>query len=394
MNDKTSSNNDECQFPFLCLNEWPFSDIVDKSTEKIYADRKEVNNRINSILRDMTMKPSKIYILWGSLGSGKSHMLKHLLYRCKEKGSILFSYSEFPSETKRISFMQMYNQFTKNLNWPDFKTVFMELKRKYGYDANNLDNNLCPNMISFRKAADIMCFDMGDSEAPEIVKNWLCGEKVNLNQLRKLGISKRIEAIDDAINVFTCLTNLVSLSSTYNRLVWVIDEFNNIENLAIKDQIQILQSLRSLINNCPTNLTLIFSFGLNMQNNVLKILKRDEGLLDRIRGNTPINIPEWGKNDDEEILEFVRDRLKLFRSNGSDCGEYFPFEKSSILEIIKFIRNDKEKNPKIRLVPRTVLSRMNIITNDALESLEQGKEKIISVNNVQESLNRHKKNQF
>ncbi len=355
-------------FPHLHFESWPFGLVPDEYSVTFMADRRRVRAQLERLLADTLKRPSAISLVWGWFGAGKSHSLKHFENMCKQKGGIVFSYTEFPKGDRRLSFFSLFQQFAHNLDWESIRIAHQEVARRYP-GQRKFVQAICPTIPIFRTAMYTLC-EGPSQQASDLAYQWLCAEKAPLNMLRKYGISKRIETDDDAINVFAALVKLGAASGRYKRTVWVVDEFNNLEEMRDHEaKRQILSAINTLFNRASNDLTIVLAFGTAVKDNIKTLLSLEPALSSRVSGAALIEVPEW--DDENEVLEFVRERLAKYRLPGDEIGDYFPFDEDAVQTVIESIRTEKKRDQTVQLIPRTVMKRLDVVAREAENSILQ-----------------------
>jgi len=83
-------------YDYLHLKNWPFNIVPDDESIKYWAGRKKLKQKVDQIIRRASRIPSsRLTLFWAWFGSGKSHTLRHIEWRCKNEKkayrSILFT---------------------------------------------------------------------------------------------------------------------------------------------------------------------------------------------------------------------------------------------------------------------------------------------------------------
>lgn len=368
-------------FPHYHFTEWPFAVIPDEHSSTFLADRREVKQYLTDLINETKKTPSNIRIIWGWFGAGKSHVLQYLKHLFLKEGWAIPVYHQFPEGGSRLSFLDLYRDFAKNIDVALLGTLFEDVLLTISDQQMQKELAKYP---MFLKAIGYLSKNIS-FETKELAYSWFTARKITVAEIRKIGLYKKIESTEDALEVVNAITRLVSLSKKYRRLIWIIDEANNIENLNEESKRQMLSALRTLLNTSSTHLTLVLSFGFPMKDAIKKTLALDPALVSRIGSYPIIDIPEWSSND--EILEFIRERFAHYRSNGYKGSPYFPFEESAILQVIKVIDKMKATDPAAQLIPRVILDKLNIIASRLEEDFKNKKLKVISASEVSRILN-------
>jgi hypothetical protein len=145
-------------------------------------------------------------------------------------------------------------------------------------------------------------------------------------------------------------------------LIWILDEFQRIEQCSAKLKEEINTGLRATFNACPNGLSLFLSFSGNPQKGLPSWLSRE--LRDRI-GRTKIFVLPPMRSD--EALTFVKDVLHHFRPTSfNGDAHYFPFT----LEAVQTILTEIAKTSELR--PRAIMHAMSAVLEEADDLIERG----------------------
>lgn len=364
------------RYQHLRLWDWPFQIVPDESYCTFLADRKQLAIDIRKLLRNLSRRDtSSIHILWAWFGAGKTHTLRHLSYRCKtEFQSLIPIYIEFPRATR--SFKDLYSSLIINLDSELVQNSYLEVFTSPRKDE--AQNNLNQTYPDLSNALKMLC--MGGQEQQRIANYWLRGEKVPLRDLKNIGISSRIETDEQALQVITWLLTLINWAHSgselsVSRILWMIDEFQRIENCRIQVQQDINGCLSSLFNRSPKSFSLFLSFTGPPSKKMPSWLSKE--LADRVGLEQVMLLPPLIF---EEAEIFIRDVLNHFRDSNYKMDSTFPFTDKSIKEIIKLV------DSKIGLKPRSILQACNVVLEEADMDIEEGKLSIIDASFVHKVL--------
>jgi len=373
-------DNREELFPHYRFIDWPFAIVPDSYSSSFLADRRGLKTQLSALIRECFQSSSNIRIVWGWFGAGKSHVLRYLQHQFLADGHVIPVYHEFPRE-KKTPFLNLYREFAKKLELDLLSKAYLEASEKLG--PTGLDHEFMQS-TPFTKAMRLLCTPISQ-ETKELAYEWLCRDRPLVSELRKNGITKNIDSIEDAIQAIYAITKLIKNSTSFRRLVWIIDEFNNIDDLKnTEEKKEVLSSISSLLNTANTHLTIILSFGFPTKDAVKKLLELEPSLISRIGSTQALDIPEW--TDEQEVFEFIRDRLSIYRPGNYKGDPYYPFSADAIEEIINFIQSKKNEDPSFQLIPRVVLDRLKLVATKCEEGFINKKSQIISKEQVRKIL--------
>lgn len=364
------------RYPHLHLTDWPFRIVPDESYCTFIADRKQVVQDISSMLRNLSRRDaSTIHILWAWYGAGKTHTLRHIAHLCNTRyPSLVPVYNEFPRGTR--SFLNLYAAFVSGLDLElvqnAYEDVFMspqkeEAQRRLEQEFPDLSNALA--MIL-----------MGNQREMTTANFWLRGEKVPLRDLRDIGISSRIETAEQALRVIAWLLRLFNWASTQDstvsRILWMIDEFQRIEQCRRPTRQEINGCLSALINLCPRSFSLFLSFSGPPSKKMPSWMSK--GLADRIGMERVMLLPPLIS---DEAHTFICDVLKHFRdTSSSSVPRTFPFTDEAVEAVVDIVRSRSE------LKPRSILQTCNAVLEEADLKIEDGTMSVIDAQFVQNVL--------
>jgi hypothetical protein len=358
----------EGAYPHLFLKEWPFQTVPSPAFYKVWAGRKEVKHTLDEMFqRVLQRRPSVIYLLWGYFGAGKTHSLRYFQWKLSndKKFPALVGYHEFPTSAKK--FLDVYQSFIRNLNFQEIeriaKIVYNHFREEYGDDiTGRISEEISHYNDDFTQAL----ISIANDKEKSTIHRWMCAERVYLTDLKKAGISRRIEKDEDVFDLFGCLVRLLTYKhdelATFKSVIWMIDEFHEIEALKEYYREVIRRGLTSIFNNCPENLCLILAFT-SRSISVIKGLI-SEPLIERLPFGSTTSVPPMLP---EEAKEFILDLLKQFRTESSPPDEYYPFSAEAIDDIISFT------SKRGTLLPRAVMVSFDAVLNKAEELIRKGK---------------------
>ncbi len=368
------------KFPHLNLIDWPFREVPDENDENLcsfIADRAQLNSDVRILLRNLSRRAvSSMHLMWAWFGAGKTHTLFHIKYLCKtEFKNLIPVYIEFPKPAK--NFLDLYRKFISKL---DMDIIDDTYSRIYG---EKIQEDL---HCDFPDLSNALTLRIGGTEIQrDIVNRWLRGECKELRSLKIASISKPIQTGEDCIKVIFWILRLVSLSKSDNplRIIWMIDEFQRIEDCRPSTQEEINSCLHATFNRCPNHLSIIISFSGHPEQKKLPSWLSME-LKDRM-DITPLLLPRLSK---EEGFKFIQEVLQHFRTPGHTISNvFFPFEELAVQRVFDLIEQKaKESKLKDEPKPRTIMKVFKKVLEEADPKIENDEMKIIDVNFVDEIL--------
>jgi Serine/threonine protein kinase len=355
------------QFPHLALVRWPFPIVPDREYCKFMADRQELQVELRDLLHSLSKRDtSSIHLFWAWFGAGKTHTLLYLanhaeLSNHRNDGNTLFAvYSEFPKTVR--GFSDIFRTFSVESDPDRFIEAYLEIQTCPSADV--LQRKLALASPDLANALQAMA--LGDARLKIIATRWLRGEVLSAAQLRSIGVTKKIDSVEESVRIFSALVALLNDAATSRgrrgaRLIWILDEFQRIERCGAKLKEEINTGLSSAFNTCPKGLSVFVSFSGNPQKNLPAWFSRE--LRDRI-GRTRIFVLPPMRSD--EALVFVKDVLRQFRpADFKGDSPYFPFTQEAVQTILAEIAKNEE------LRPRAIMHGMSAVLEEADGALER-----------------------
>ena len=356
------------RFPHLALTRWPFPVVPDRDYCTFMADRQEIQTELAELLDALVRRDtSSIHLFWAWFGAGKTHTLLYLAHLAEAanqrgEGTVLLTvYSEFPNSVR--GFTDVFRTFTTGSDPARFVDAYLEIRT--GGSADALHRKLVLRSPDLAAALHVMA--TGDAERHLLAARWLRGEALPAAQLRSIGVSKKIDSPEESVRILAALADLLNEAARSRgragaRLIWILDEFQRIDDCSDKVKEDINAGLRSAFNACPYGLSLFISFSGNPHKGLPSWFGRE--LRDRI-GRTKIFVLPPMRSD--EALTFVRDVLHHFRPAGFDRSEpYFPFTQEAVQAILV----ETAKTSELR--PRAIMHAMSAVLEEADGLVERG----------------------
>jgi len=335
----------------------PFRVVPDLEFARIWADRAGLRSDVEALLRNFGRAgPSTLHPVWGWYGAGKTHVLYHMLGRCRDLArKIGAAYTEIGSSL--TSFVDLYRQFALDFlnSQPLFSDVFAEVWSD-GFRQRRQDfvRAVCPGLPDFQVAMNYL--NSGLDVHKETVMKYLCASKVPLTELRTVGIGSRIETDDQALEAFASFVRLVSNSRRMVRVVWFVDELQNLTALSPRAKARVQLGLEQVFNKCPNNLSLIIAYSGRQQDRLSTLVSG--AFVSRVGAQRRISIPVMEPPD---TIDFVRDLLSAFRPAGqTPPNAFFPFEDQTVPAVVAFMVDQEWY-----LKPRSVMECFRAILEEA-----------------------------
>ncbi|MBT9132778.1 MAG: hypothetical protein DDT32_00895 [Syntrophomonadaceae bacterium] len=330
----------------------PFS-LVPGRRVTVWAGYKELLQQLLDIVescRSDQVGLSEFAVLYGDLGTGKSHALRYLEYWITEARKDEFNaavvHLETPKVAPMMNFVAIYRKIIENLvphiresaEWLDMVIEDSVRKEKPSARRDELDTAIDekyrdPNITpSFPPLALLL---KGIKENKPDAMSLLSGQAPKGIKLDTYGLIRPIDTEYDAakslgayVNLCTRGTSALSEGGVLARnkaFYFLLDEIEVMLDFKPAEALSINHGLRDLINACPENCC----FLLGMTGDVRTIFAiLDQYVMGRMSHN-PIEIPPL---EVEQVVTFLKEVLKGYRSDPSDPDEY-PFHEDALRKI-------------------------------------------------------------
>ena len=177
----------------------------------------------------------------------------------------------------------------------------------------------------------------------------------------------KVKTSDDAVQALADSVQKIQ-SAGFNRVIWMIDEFQRIGSERKNAWEDIVTGLHSSFNHAPNSFSLFLSFSVREKKEMFCLFSKE--LIDRIGIQKVIEIPAMTSS---EALIFVSDLLYEFRSSDSHPTPWFPFEEETVRYIIWLLEERAE------LKPRSIMQYFSAVLERAESMLAMGTVKTIAL---------------
>jgi AAA ATPase-like protein len=331
---------EENKFPYLNLKRWPFDIVPSAEGVEHWVGRPAIGKQLQRLVHSATRVPtSRIVLLWATFGSGKTHALRHVEYLAGNSNSLAAVYVAVPRGIR--SFLDIY------------KAVIDALISK------GLLENIGHELLRTRGAAvatdserALVRLAVGSDEEQRIAAAWLHGDRLLARDVRTLGLTRRIETVNDAVHV---LNDVMHAIHEQRPVILLVDEVQELEELQ-KKLSECVGGMHKLFDLNPRGLTLVFSFTTGSRTTARTIL--GPALFDRaadIIALPPFSVPE--------ATEFVQDLIRVWSID--EVLAPTPFTTEAIDAIISRL-DDSE------LTPRTLMKAFDRILREGEYDIASG----------------------
>ena len=335
--------------------------LVPERDPQIWADRSKLFLKMESIFRvkdDQTF-PSKILVVWGAFGAGKSHLLRHFKWQLEKENTGFVLFSPFPKE-RVTGFHELYQiAFAERTNFFLLGKTFANIWKSYESrgETEFLLKITEETDYWYDFAQVVLLLGKLFSNHPNLndpyfflSRNWLSGYKLLKSERNYLNVRNDIRTDSDAIRLFSSMVRLLTSLGGLKFVVWMLDDCHVLLSKSLeKRKDMILHSLKTAFDECPNNLILILSFATKDPDAVEDFLIPD--LLRRIRR---IEIPAL---TEEDAYLFIKDLILMYQNVNNPI--YYPFKEKTCIE--KIIGNIA----KTGLTPGNLMSYLDKLVSNA-----------------------------
>lgn len=337
---------------------WPFR-LVPERNPDIWADRSKLLSKTQAFFDVKGPSPSRILLVWGAFGAGKSHLLKHFAWRLENEKTGFVVFSPFPKQAIK-GFHQLYQEaFAQKMNFYLLGETFAKIwKSEGGRDELGYLFKIAEQVDHWYDFAQVV-LTLGKlfSNSPKLsdpyfflCRTWLSGHKLRAAERRFLGVNSDIRTDEDAIRLFSSLVRLLTYVGGVRFVVWMLDDCHVLKSKFLERKKDlILYGLKTAFDECPDNFVLVLSFATKDPEAVEDFLIPD--LLRRIE---TLKIAALSKRD---AFIFVEDLLKTHQNVSTPI--YYPFAQKECIDHVI------EEVAKSDLSPGNLMSHLHKLVRKA-----------------------------
>lgn len=311
----------------------PFTLMADSESATHWAGRPTQLTQIEGIVRRLSRRnESSLDVIWANFGAGKTHTLFYLAHRLVSTGQTnLCVVHEVPEQIR--NFVDLYQGIVRKLQ---IETVADTVLKS---DLPDIPDDL-------RRVATALFH--GGAEEKGVAFQWLCAERVDGRRLKQLtGISRRIDSDSVATEILSAVVAVLGASGF--RFCLMLDEFQRVEKLLLRNKSKVTSSLRSLLSRSPRNFSLFLAIASKLEKTALAQVPPE---LQTILGlDGPLALPEM---DEDEAIEFVRGRFQTFRPTDYSGEPFAPMGSVAVKRAVQMIA----RADSVGLSPRIILQTM------------------------------------
>ncbi len=334
----------------LNLRHNPFKDMTPRRSSALkWAGMATLKRKIDRSYQDFLVEDSKQMILnWGPYGGGKTFSAYYFIKKYESEPSLKHIYLRSPKDGNRTT-KEFFKGIVDDLRFDVINQHIRGLIEKHGEDE--LYQLLIPKATS--EYAKAIC--LIGSDDPRIINlmNRFIYSGLTKTELKGLGLAKDIQSDSDAVKFLSgILACFAGESDIYDgKLVFWLDEMEDIIYYAAKNYKAFSQVLRDLYDSFSSNVMLFLNFTL---------AEGEESTIETILGGAIwsriTKKIRYTEVTTEDALLYVND---LITSSRLDSAKVAPFDQTISSQIVRMI-------PTSNLTPREINRFFSSIINFAI----------------------------
>jgi len=259
-------------------NPFPYSPVPDEDPE-VYCGQEHVADAVSDTASTLLgTGKSKHLVITGKYGNGKSHTLKYARSLVRDREDVIVGYVAQPGE----GFLDIYHEFIYDLGFERLQEIAYEFLASIARQETELQpvnadamksliddgevllSELVPTAV--QRLSDITKFaDFARAIVHMVYEDtnlyawqWLTAEGIRYEQRKEMEIHSALDDDTMGVRAFTSLKNLL-LELGYTGVFVFVDEFEAIARLSSKNKQATLNSIRHLMDQNGSGLSLLFA---------------------------------------------------------------------------------------------------------------------------------------
>lgn len=308
-------------FDHLFVNRWPFTNVPDDESSRLWADRSTLRAQIDRLIwRWSRYDQSTIHLMWADLGAGKSHTLRYIQARVGDDAtsSMYPVYSVLPRELR--NFVNVYQAILSSIDLESLAEQTIAIVRQMGKESL-----IKAAFTELPEAVTALIALLSQNESQRrTAAEWIRGTRgLTKRDLREIGVLRSIRSTDDAVAALSGIMYVMRAAKKTSRFIVMLDEAQRLGQASNKVRHDVNVGLQTWYDSSPHNLTLILSFGSGDEAYVRHMVSPE---LQRREDHERLRL-DLLRTD--EIVDFVGDLLDQSRSK-TPPDRWFPFTKSLV----------------------------------------------------------------
>ena len=259
-------------------NPFPYSPVPEENPE-VYCGQGHVADAVSETASTLLgTGKSKHLVITGKYGNGKSHTLKYARSMVRDRDDVVVGYVAQPGE----GFLDIYHEFVYDIGFDRLQEIayeFLALIAQKETDSNPTGASEMESLIddgevllsdivpvAVQRLSDITKFaDFARAIVHMVYEDtnlyawqWLTAEGIRYEQRKEMEIHSALDDDTMGVRAFTSFKNLL-LELGYTGVFVFVDEFEAIARLSPKNKQATLNSIRHLMDQNGSGLSLLFA---------------------------------------------------------------------------------------------------------------------------------------
>ena len=259
-------------------NPFPYSPVPDEDPE-VYCGQKHVAATVSETASTLLgTGKSKHLVITGKYGNGKSHTLKYARSLVRDREDVVVGYVAQPGE----GFLDIYHEYIYDIGFERLQEIayeFLASITRNETDSNPVGASEMESLIddgevllseivpvAVQRLSDITKFaDFARAIVHMVYEDtnlyawqWLTAEGIRYEQRKEMEIHSALDDDTMGVRAFTSFKNLL-LELGYTGVFVFVDEFEAIARLSPKNKQATLNSIRHLMDQNGSGLSLLFA---------------------------------------------------------------------------------------------------------------------------------------
>ncbi len=259
-------------------NPFPYSPVPDENPE-VYCGQEHVAATVSETVSTLLgTGKSKHLVITGKYGNGKSHTLKYARSLVRDREDVVVGYVAQPGE----GFLDIYHEFIYDIGFDRLQEIAYEFLASIARKRTESNPFGASEMESLIDDGEVLLSDivpMAVQRLSDITKfadfaraiihmvyedtnlyawQWLTAEGIRYEQRKEMEIHSALDDDTMGVRAFTSFKNLL-LELGYTGVFVFVDEFEAIARLSPKNKQATLNSIRHLMDQNGSGLSLLFA---------------------------------------------------------------------------------------------------------------------------------------
>ena len=259
-------------------NPFPYSPVPDEDPE-VYCGQEHVAHAVSETVSTLLgTGKSKHLVITGKYGNGKSHTLKYARSLVRDREDVVVGYVAQPGE----GFLDIYHEYIYDIGFERLQEIayeFLASITRKETDSKPVEASEMESLIddgevllseivpvAVQRLSDITKFaDFARAIVHMVYEDtnlyawqWLTAEGIRYEQRKEMEIHSALDDDTMGVRAFTSFKNLL-LELGYTGVFVFVDEFEAIARLSPKNKQATLNSIRHLMDQNGSGLSLLFA---------------------------------------------------------------------------------------------------------------------------------------